>query len=128
MTTKTDFTKYPAKEPSSLHLHFANWIKEKTNFDPSRDARSKEDAFLRGVQLGTLLRQVHQRSPENRERRAAEALEQRESEQEKVEVVEEPKPKRGRKKAAAAAAAPASGTRRKRAPRPSEGSTAEAPF
>lgn len=59
---------YAAKEPTDLHEHLSDWIQEKTGYDPA-SAKSKQQAFLKGVQLGALLRMDHQASPENQERR-----------------------------------------------------------
>jgi hypothetical protein len=63
-----DFLAYAEKPPTPLQAHLADWLLEKTEYDPAR-AKSKADAFRRGVQLSAALRMEHQKSPENAERR-----------------------------------------------------------
>lgn len=67
-TAERSFQGYGDKEPSDLHTHLAEWIKTKTGYNPD-NAASEQEAFLKGVQLGALLRMEHQASPENKERR-----------------------------------------------------------
>lgn len=68
--SEKDYAAYAAKDPTDLHTHLAEWIKDKSGYDPTK-AKSKEEAYLKGVQLGALLRMDHQSSPENQQRRAA---------------------------------------------------------
>jgi hypothetical protein len=148
-----DYSTYLEKEPTPLQEHFAEWIQDKTGYEPN-DA----DDFATGVQLATALRMEFQRSPENQarleERRAAaeQAAEERSSKPagkrgrprktvEPVEDADEPEeteeeaPKPTRKRPAARAKAGATkttkakaGATRPRRARKPKAETEEAPF
>jgi hypothetical protein len=83
-----DYSTYLEKEPTDLQERFADWILDKTGYEPT-DA----DDFATGVQLATALRMEFQRSPENQavleERRAA-------AEERAEEKATKPAAKRGR--------------------------------
>lgn len=75
-----DYSLYLEKAPTALHERFADWILEKTGYEPT-----DEEEFRTAVSLSTALRMEHQRSPENQEvlaenrAKAAAAKEERES-------------------------------------------------
>jgi hypothetical protein len=62
-STEVDYTKYLTKEPTDLHIRFADWIKEKTGLTFA--TKKDEAAFLRAVALSVYLRIPFQSSPEN---------------------------------------------------------------
>lgn len=68
--TEIDYAKYLEKDPTPLMVHIEEWIRDKTDFDPAKEAKSKAEAFALGVYLTTHLRTYHQESPENQERLA----------------------------------------------------------
>jgi hypothetical protein len=84
-----DLTKYADKPGTAMHDAFVEWLKDETGYNPSA-AKSKDEAFERGVILGAYLRPTYQRSEANMDRRGS---------------VEKAAPKA--KKASAAAAKPA---------------------
>lgn len=123
--SEKDYSGYAAKEPTDLHEHLSEWIQEKTGYDPA-SAKSKQAAFLKGIQLGALLRMDHQSSPENQERRRT--LSARTA---KAEAKPEEKPAKGAKAAKATAPAEKATTKRQRGPRAAqeaEEATATAAF
>src|SRR5215471_17503894 len=63
---KGDLTGYATKPPSDMHVRFADWLLEQTEYDPAK-AKSKEEAFRAGVALGAYLRPTFQRSDTNHE-------------------------------------------------------------
>lgn len=83
-----DYTTYLDKAPTPLQEHFAEWIQDKTGYEPN----DVED-FATGVQLATALRMEFQRSPENQQR-----LEERRAaaEEKAEERASKPAGKRGR--------------------------------
>lgn len=70
MADEFDYGKYLEANPTQLMTHIEQWIKDKTGFDP-KTARTKDEAFATGVYLTVHLRTVHQASPENQARLAA---------------------------------------------------------
>lgn len=118
-----DYTSYAKKDPTDLHSHLAEWIKDKTEYDPAT-AKSKAEAFQKGVQLGALLRMDHQSSPENQERRRTLA--------ERTKPVEEAKPAKATKATKPVAKATATETKptakRQRGPKAAPAETATAAF
>lgn len=67
--TRIDLPSYVDKPPSELQTHLKDWILDKTGYDPSTDAKTKQAAFEMGVKLATTLRMAHQASDENARRR-----------------------------------------------------------
>jgi len=61
---EVDYTKYVGKAPTDLQERFAEWILDKTEYDPSSE-KTKAAAFAEGVRLGVALRMPFQRSDEN---------------------------------------------------------------
>jgi hypothetical protein len=104
-----DYTAVLAKAPTELHEHLAGWIKEKTGL--TFGTAKEEAAYLRGVQLGALLRMKHQSSPENTARREAAAAASAEAKETAVDAAPvkktAPAKKAPAKKAVPAAEAPA---------------------
>lgn len=86
MTASTDarYAEYAEKEPTSLQAHMAEWIPEVTGIDVTQ-FEDVQTAFEEGVRLSVALRMEYQRSPENRERTAAEREEREEEEQRRRE-------------------------------------------
>jgi uncharacterized NAD(P)/FAD-binding protein YdhS len=96
---EVDLTVYATKAGTAMQESFADWLLEVTEYDPAT-AKTKGDAFRRGVILGAYLRPTFQRSEANHsrweEQRAA-----------KEEEAEERAAKRAAAKAAAKAEKPA---------------------
>lgn len=83
-----DYSLYLEKEATPLQERFADWIIEKTGYEPV-----DEEEFRLAVQLATALRMEHQRSPENQEVLEAKRAEKEERD---LERANKPKAKRGR--------------------------------
>lgn len=134
-----DFTSYASKPATPLQERFAEWVTDKTGYDPS-SAKSKQAAFEEGIRLGVALRIPFQKSAENQAERAKRAAEPKPEKAAKapkaapvVEETEAPKAK-GKKGKAVAAAEPAPATETAAAPaKPARGprktaATKVAPF
>jgi hypothetical protein len=66
-----DYRKYlDEAEPTELMKHLASWLQEKAGIDPTKEFRTKGDAFAAGVYLTVHLRNAHQASEENQTRLA----------------------------------------------------------
>lgn len=63
-----DFTVYATKAPTSLHVHYAGWIQEKTGLELAVE----NDVMSKIVQLAVTLYHDYQASDENKARKAAE--------------------------------------------------------
>jgi hypothetical protein len=126
-TREINFEAYRDKPVTPLQEHFADWIVEKTGYDPS-SAKTKHEAFLRGVALGTALRQAHQASPENQAARS----ERKVTPEVASEVPASPAKKTAKKAAASAQATeapePAATPRRRGGRRAAAATTAPSPF
>jgi hypothetical protein len=66
--TEPDFAALVAKPISALQEHFLEWVLDKTGI--TFPTKKEEAAFAEGVRVGTILRGIHQASPENQERLA----------------------------------------------------------
>lgn len=81
-TGERDYTRYKDLPASELHEHFTEWIQEKVGITFA--SKKEQEAFGEGVRLGTLLRQMHQASPENKERQETEKAEKAKAKAEKA--------------------------------------------
>lgn len=129
-TAEVDYTSYADKTPTDLQVRFAEWITDKTGFEPS-GCKTKQEAYEAGVRLGVALRMQFQASPENREATAARRAERASAAAapaEDPEMDAQPEKPRRTTKAAAKAAVPAASPAKaaKRASRPA--GAAPAPF
>jgi hypothetical protein len=113
-----ELAKYAETEPTALHQEFADWIEKKTGV--------KVD--VKSIQLGAVLRPIHQKSEENQERIAAakERLEAEIAEREERRV-ERAKRREEREKAAAAKAAEPKPERVAKAPKEPKAAPAAKP-
>jgi hypothetical protein len=68
-STAMDLPSYANKPITALQKSFADWVIEKTGYDP-QNAKTKRDAYYDGIRLGAQLRMAHQASPENQAARA----------------------------------------------------------
>jgi hypothetical protein len=89
-----DFESYLNKPPTKLHEHLAEWILEKTGYDPAAE-KSKLAAFNAGIRLGAQLRMAHQASPENQKRIAVQRSESEKAAVERAANMPAPKVKAG---------------------------------
>lgn len=81
-TGERDYTRYKDLPASELHEHFTEWIQEKVGITFA--SKKEQEAFGEGVRLGTLLRQMHQASDENKERQEAAKAAKAQAKQEKA--------------------------------------------
>lgn len=113
---EVDLTVYAAKSPTSMHERFSDWLLEETGYDPAT-AKSKAEAFRRGVSLGGFLRPTFQASDANRAGR----------EEAKAERQAEEKAAKPAKAAKAVKAAPATEAPKPAAPKGKGGPRKSAP-
>lgn len=66
---KEDYTKYQTKEPTNLHRHYWDWIKNKTGIELD----VTDEVAVKIVQIAVSAYQKYQASPENKQRRVDEA-------------------------------------------------------
>lgn len=85
---EVDYTTYADKPATDLQERFAEWITDKTEYDPSA-AKTKQAAFEDGVRLSVFLRIPFQKSPENQEARAEKAAEPKAAKKAKEAQAEE---------------------------------------
>jgi hypothetical protein len=62
-----DLTRYADKPPTAMHEAFIEWLLDETGYDPN-SAKSKGEAFAKGVALGAYLRPTYQKSDANHDR------------------------------------------------------------
>lgn len=67
-STAPEFANYLEKDPTGLHIHYTQWLAEKTGID-----FSDQDEATKIVQLAVALYPQYQKSAENKRRRADEA-------------------------------------------------------
>lgn len=91
MSAETDYRKYLKKPPTPLMEHIEEWIRDKAGIDPSKEFKTKADAFAMGVYLTVHLRMTHQASPENQDRLEKNRLLAQEAEAERQDRREERK-------------------------------------
>jgi hypothetical protein len=114
-----DLTKYADKPGTPMHDAFVEWMLDETGYDPN-SAKTKADAFARGVILGAYLRPTYQRSEANHDRRTEPAPKPVKAAK-TAKAAPEATPAKGkslsRKTAPAAEAAPRTGSVRKATPK-----------
>lgn len=98
-----DLTQYATKPATASLEYYAEWIPEATGYDPAA-AKSKQEAFERGVYLAVTLHRDFQTSPENQEfKERLKATRAEEAEAARAEREEAKAAKQAEREAAAAA-------------------------
>lgn len=102
-----DFTAYveKAKTPTTTQEHFTDWVIEKTGHTFA--SKKEEAAFRYAFALSTSLRGIHQASPENQERLAAQREAAKAAAEQAASAPKADKPAKAAPAKAAKATAPA---------------------
>lgn len=122
-----DFTKIVEKEPTNLHSHYWDWIKDKTGYESS----ASDEEAVKIVQMAVSLYQPYQASAENKQRREDEKAqretlaEQKKAEREAAKAAKAEEAAKAKEAAAKEAEAAGDGDGAKRQPPPRKGAAAK---